>query len=229
MERQRRVVESAGLLIFLFLSFLPPVFSQQQPSGKDQPLALVGRIGQTEGEVLRFVADNDDWIVVAKGALFQSEEVFYTDEKGGAEFIMPNDTTARIGCKTQIQLTKIQNDITEVYIASGVARITNKGPSITIKASTPFGDIITPAETIFDLHAGDESVEVVCIKGKAVFIPPGEAAKYEVIAGGSSLLCEGSEAEGNVLRFVRAGNDWVVTAPQRTDTKAPRFQLQTIL
>jgi ferric-dicitrate binding protein FerR (iron transport regulator) len=256
MEREKRVIESAGLFILLFLFFLSPVFSQQLPPASDQQRALVGRIGETEGNVLRFVTDSDDWIAVARGTPVQAEEVFYTDEKGRAEFILPNDTTAAIRGRTQIQLTRIQSDITEVYIATGLARITNKGAPVILKAATPFGYIIAPTQTIFDVHVGDESVEVVCVQGKATFVPPGEAARYEVIAGESSLLSDGrkiyrgdisadaarslwneqrdgveitgrepgaqdkhpfligriSEVEGNVLRFVRTGNDWIAAA-----------------
>ena len=208
MKRAKRLFKLAWLFIILFLSFLPPVFSQQQALASDKQSALAGRIGETEGNLLRFVRDSNDWVVAPKDTPVHPEEAFYTDEKGKAEFTMPNDTLVRIGDKTQIQLVKIDNDLTEMNVASGLARLVNKSASATLKAITPFGSVGGPPGTIFDVYVGDESIEIVSLKGKVEFSPKDGADKHEVTAGEPSLLSDGRKVEKGNESTDAAWNSW---------------------
>ena len=60
----------------------------------------------------------------------------------------------------------LEDDATQVDVASGVARFYNRSSQAVIKATTPFGYVIAPANTTFDLYVGNESVEVIALKGR---------------------------------------------------------------
>ena len=50
-----------------------------------------------------------------------------------AELIVPNGTWIRVGNSTQIQFIALDTDLSEMDVASGVARFYNKGSDTVIK------------------------------------------------------------------------------------------------
>jgi hypothetical protein len=168
------------------LSFAPAVSGQQQ----DQSPVMVGRIAYLEGQVLRYVPEEKDWVAAVQDAPFGLDDSLYAVENAKAELIMPNNTWVRIGGSTQLQLIKLDSDASELDEASGIARFYNKSARGVIKATTPFGYVIAPAQTIFDLYVGAASVEVISLRGTVTFVHDAGNAKYEVIAGGASLLAD---------------------------------------
>lgn len=186
----------------LFFTLTPAASSQVQ---LPHPPILVGRISHIEGQLLRFVPAEQDWVTAVKDAPFGMEDSLYSNQEGKAEFILPNGTWARINGNTQIQLLALRGDLTQVDIASGTARFHNKGSQGAIKATTPFGYVWALPQTSFDLYVGDSSLEVVALQGRVSFVPAGEQARYEVAAGSSSILAD--------LKQVTAGDgipdpDW---------------------
>jgi hypothetical protein len=118
-----------------------------------------------------------------------------------AEMIVPNGTWIRIGDNTQIQFIALETDLSETDIASGVARFYNKSSRSVIKTSSPFGYVLANPGAVFDFYVGENSVEVVAVKGKVSFVHSATNARYDVSAGSPSILADQnqvSSGEGTV-------------------------------
>ena len=205
------------LLIFIVgISATAPIAAAESDEG-----ILVGRIAHLEGTLLRYVAEEKDWVVTVKDAPFGLEDTLYSEDNARAEFILPNDTWIRVGENTQLQLIALRPDATTVDVASGSARLYNKGNDTLIKVTTPFGYVVAPDEAIFDLYVGDESVEVIVVRGDVDFIH--DATKYEVKEGSSSIIADRNGiAQGNGT-VDAAWDDW---NDQRDRVWATRLQVR---
>jgi hypothetical protein len=159
-------------------------------SAADAPSMLVGRIFHIEGDLLRYVPAEKDWVAVVKDAPFGTEDTLFSGSRGMAELIVPNGTWIRIGNSTQIQFITLDTDLAEMDVASGVARFYNKSSDTVIKVTSPFGYVLGDPGTIFDIYVGENSVEVVAIKGKVSFVHSATEAKYDVAAGSQSILAD---------------------------------------
>ena len=187
-----------GLLVCLFLTagvMVPP------SSAADAPAMVVGRIFHIEGELLRYVPAEKDWVAVVRDAPFGTEDTLFSGSRGMAELIVPNGTWIRIGNSTQIQFIALDTDLAEMDVGSGVARFYNKSSDTVIKVTSPFGYVLAYPGTVFDFYVGDDSVEVVAVKGRVSFVHSATEAKYDVAAGSPSILADQqqvSSGEGTV-------------------------------
>ncbi len=169
---------------------------------------LIGRIAHIEGKLLRYIEEDKDWVNTVKDSPFGLDDTLYSGDDAKAEMIMPNKTWLRVGENTQIQLIHLNFDATTVDVAAGLARLYNKGEDAVIKVTTPFGYVVAPAGTVFDLYVGDESLEVIAIRGNVDFVHENSKTKYEVSEGSSSLIADGKEtAQGNGM-VDSAWDDW---------------------
>ena len=191
------------LIFALLFTAASPATGQQQK----QPI-LVGHIAHLEGQLLRYVPETKDWVATVKDAPFGLEDALYADKNTRAEIIMPNSTILRIGGNTQAQLLRLTDDVTEIDIASGTARFYNNSSNTVIRATTPFGSVVAPAGTSFDLYVGDESIEVIALKGRVEFVHPAGTTKYEVIAGSSSIIANRSQVASGEGLTDAAWNSW---------------------
>jgi hypothetical protein len=195
MKRMKRWM---GLLVCLFLTavvMVPP------SSAADEPGMVVGRIYYIEGDLLRYVPAEKDWVAVVRDAPFGTEDTLFSGSRGMAELIVPNGTWIRIGNSTQIQFIALDTDLAEMDVASGVARFYNKSSHTVIKATSPFGYVLAYPGTVFDFYVGENSVEVVAVRGKVSFVHSATDAKYDVAAGSPSILADQqqvSSGEGTV-------------------------------
>lgn len=167
----------------------------------DAPAMVVGRIFYIEGDLLRYVPAEKDWVAVVRDAPFGAEDVLFSGGQGQAELIIPNGTWIRIGNSTQIQFIGLDTDVSEIDVASGVARFYNKGSNTAIKVTCPLGYVLAYPGTVFDYYVGDNSVEVVSVKGTVNFVHSATEAKYDVAAGSTSILADQqqvSAGEGTV-------------------------------
>jgi hypothetical protein len=187
-----------GLLVCLFLTavvMVPP------SSAADEPAMVVGRIFYIEGDLLRYVPAEKDWVAVIRDAPFGTEDTLFSGSRGMAELIVPNGTWIRIGNSTQIQFITLDTDLAEMDVASGVARFYNKSSDTVIKVTSPFGYVLGDPGTVFDFYVGENSVEVVAVRGKVSFVHSATEAKYDVAAGSPSILADQqqvSSGEGTV-------------------------------
>jgi hypothetical protein len=189
--------------LFTAVLFASPVCAASAREG-----ILIGRISHVEGQLLRFVPAEKDWVATVKDTPFGMDDALYSDENAKAEFIMPNRTWVRIGGSTQIQLIALKADVTEADVASGVARFHNQSSNALIKATTPFGYVVAQPKSAFDLYVGDESVEVIALSGKVDFVHTGDNARYEVIHGSSSVIADAARVGTGEASVDASWDDW---------------------
>ena len=195
MKRMKRWM---GLVVCLFLAAVVMV---PLSSAADAPAMVVGRIFHIEGDLLRYVPAEKDWVAVVRDAPFGTEDTLFSGSRGMAELIVPNRTWIRIGNSTQIQFITLDTDLAEIDVASGVARFYNKSSDTVIKVTSPFGYVLGDPGTVFDFYVGENSVEVVAVRGKVSFVHSATEAKYDVAAGSPSILADQqqvSSGEGTV-------------------------------
>jgi hypothetical protein len=187
-----------ALMVCLFLAavaMVPPALAANAPG------VTVGRVYAIEGDLLRYVPAEKDWVAAVRDAPFSTDDTFYTGNKGMAELIIPNGTWIRIGDNTQIQFIALNTDLAEMDVAAGVARFYNKGSATVIKATSPFGYVLAYPGAVFDFYVGENSVEVVAVKGTVSFVHSATNVKYDVSAGSPSILADQnqvSSGEGTV-------------------------------
>lgn len=209
-----------ALGLILCIAWAPAIFAQAKSS--EEPV-LVGRITFVEDQLLRYVHAEQDWVATVKDAPFGLEDALYANDTGKAEFKLPNSTWVRIGADTQLQLIALKEDATEIDVAAGTARFYNKSSNAVIKATTPFGYVVSQPGTAFDLYVGDESVEIICLDGSIDFIIEGNDSKYVIEAGGSSIICDGKQAvEGDGT----VDADWDEWNLQREELWTQRVQVK---
>ena len=187
-----------GLLVCFFLTAVATV---SPSSAEDTPPMVVGRIFYIEGDLLRYVPAEKDWVAVVKDAPFGTEDALFSGSRGMAELIVPNGTWIRIGNSTQVQFITLDTDLAEMDVASGMARFYNKSSNTVIKATSPFGYVLAYPGMVFDFYVGENSVEVVAVRGKVSFVHPATEAKYDIAAGSPSILADQqqvSSGEGTV-------------------------------
>lgn len=92
MSRSRKWI---WLSCILFIASAPAVSARTQPAEKEG--VLVGRISHVEGQLLRYVPEEQDWVATVKDAPFGLDDAVYSEQEGSSEFIMPNNSWIRIG------------------------------------------------------------------------------------------------------------------------------------
>jgi hypothetical protein len=191
----KRWVKLIVCLFLVSLAMVPSVLAASVPA------ITVGRVYYIEGDLLRYVPEEKDWVSMVKDAPFGTEDTLFSGNQGMAEMIVPNGTWVRVGDNTQIQFIALDTDLSEMDIASGVARFYNKSSRSVIKATSPFGYVLANPGAVFDFYVGENSVEVVTVKGKVSFIHTATNTRYDVSAGSPSILADQrqvSSGEGTV-------------------------------
>ncbi len=195
MKRMKRWVELMACLFVATLAMVPPA------SVANAPPITVGRVYYIEGDLLRYVPAEQDWVAMVNDAPFGTEDVLASGNRGMAELIVPNGTWIRIGNSTQIQFIALASDLSEADVAWGVARFLNRSSRTVIKATCPFGYVLAYPGAIFDFYVGENSVEVIALRGTVSFVHSATSAKYDISAGSPSILADQnqvSSGEGTV-------------------------------
>ena len=195
-------------LMLLFAVFAALSASVPVKASNSQEEIFVGRISHVEGKLLRYIEEEKDWVLTVRDSPFGLEDALYSGVDAKAEFIMPNRTWIRVGENTQIQLIDLNPDATTVDVASGLARFYNNSDDAVIKTTTPFGYVVAPADAIFDLYVGDESIEVIAIRGSVDFVHDGSKLRYEVVEGSSSIIADADEVVGGNGTVDSKWDDW---------------------
>ncbi len=200
-----RRLSALALLLILAVALTPADCAQ---AGNPEKPALVGRITFIDGELLRYVYDEQDWVATVKDAPFGIEDAVYSSDTGKAEFKLPNGVWARAGSDTQMQLIVLRGDLTEIDAASGTIRFYNKSRKALIKATTPFGYVLARPGAAFDLYVGDDSAEVISLDGAVDFVLGDKESRYEVKAGGASIISDGVVAVEGDGQVDAAWDEW---------------------
>jgi len=200
-----RRLSALALGLILAVVLAPSVCAQ---AGNSEEPALVGRITFIDGQLLRYVYDEQDWVATVKDAPFGIEEAVYSSDTGKAEFKLPNGVWVRTGSDTQIQLMVLRDDLTEIDVASGTIRFYNKSQKALIKATTPFGYVLARPGAAFDLYVGDDSAELISLDGAIDFVLGEGEARYTVKAGGASIVSDGKVAVEGDGQVDAAWDEW---------------------
>src|SRR5208283_4607575 len=107
-----------------------------------------------------------------------------------AELMAPNGSQARLGTATEIQYLALEPDYTEADVAAGLVRLYNRGHDTVVKVDSPFGYVLSYPGSVFDFYVGENSVEVVAVKGMVSFVHAGTNARYDVSEGSPSILAD---------------------------------------
>jgi hypothetical protein len=188
MHRLRWLIDRVSLSILLIFPLtLYPVSAL--PQTVDDRGDLVGRITAIDsGQLLRYVPMQKDWVVTLKDTPFAPTDALYSGDGTRAEFTIPDNSLIRVGGDTQLELMKLNQGLTQADVASGKARFRNKTAKGLIEVTTPYGYVVGPPGTSFDLYVGDNTLEVVSLEGEVDFIHDADQAKYPVTAGSSSII-----------------------------------------
>jgi hypothetical protein len=190
-----------GWLVSLTCVFLLVMAMASPSSTASAQAVVVGRVYTIVGDLLRYVPEENDWVAVARDAPFGTDDTLFSGSRGMAELVVPNGSWIRIGYSTQIQFIALDTDLSEVDVATGMARFYNKSSSTVIKATSPFGYVLAYPGAIFDFYVGENSVEVVPVRGSVDFVYGATNARYNVTAGYPSILADWnhvSSGEGTV-------------------------------
>ncbi len=195
--------------LVLLLIELAPIFVVTTATATDNEEGiLVGRISHVEGKLLRYVEKEKDWVVTVKDSPFGLEDALYSEEDSRAEFTLPNRTWLRIGGNSQIQLIDLNPDATTVDVGSGLARLYNRQDDTFIKATTPYGYVVASGDTVFDLYVGDESMEVIAMRGTVEFVHERSDTRYEVRSGSFSIIADHTETARGSGTVDAEWDDW---------------------
>ncbi len=211
-------IERKRLLPCLCLAFLAVTFLAIPVNAKapEEPI-LVGHISHIEGKLFRYVpadeATEPDWVLIRKDAPLGPPDILYSDSSSRAEFIFPNNTSVRIDASTQIDVVAIENELSELYVTAGTGRFYNKSAAtapVTIKAETPFGYVVAPAKTTFDLRVGDDAIELTVLRGTVAFIHVayGKEQRFEVSAHSFSLRADDRSVATHTWEVDDDWNGW---------------------
>ena len=171
--------------------------------------ALVGRVTAIEsGQLLRYVPAQKDWVVTVKDTPFAPTDALYSGDSTRAEFVIPDSSLIRVGGDTQLELMKLNEGLTQADVASGKARFRNQSVNGSIEVTTPYGYVVGPPGTIFDLYVGDNTLEVVSLEGRVEFIHSADQAKYQVTAGSSSIIANSKIVTSGPGRAAETWEHW---------------------
>ena len=190
--------KSFKVLLFLFLAM---TITPLPTLAAEESAMVIGRVYQIEGDLLRYLPAEKDWVALVKDAPFGTGDTLYSGTGGMAELAAPNGSWIRVGSGTQLQFIDLGTDLAETDVASGIARFYNKGARTIIKATSPYGYVLANPGTAFDFYVGENSVEVVAVTGEVSFVHSATGARYYVAAGSTSILADQgqvSSGEGTV-------------------------------
>jgi len=196
-----------GWLICLFAAAL---LTAPSAPAATTPGMTVGRIFHLEGELLRYVPEENDWVAIVRDAPFGVGDTLFSGSTGMAELLVPNGLSLRIGNNAQVQFISLETDFAEVDVASGMARFSSKGRT-TLKVTSPFGYVLAEPGTIFDLYVGENSTETVAIKGTVNFVHQASGNRYNVTSGEASIVAARWQVSSGDGKVDADWNRWNMT------------------
>ncbi len=172
---------------------------------------LIGRITHVEGELLTYSEDEEDWVETGSNTPVGAEDGFYTSEGARAELFFPNDTMLRMGELTEVEVLRIEEESTEVYIRTGIVRVYSHSLNTVVKVGTAMGYVEIPPQGIADFYVDDRSTEVVPIQEDMLFhktVGAGEPETHQLRAGSNSLIFSVRHVETGMALADTLWNRW---------------------
>ena len=169
----KRHMKLAAALSTIMLGALVMISQGAFADTAPQNVGLIGKVSASEGQLLRYVPQVQDWVPTVKDTPFGLDDTLLSGSSSRAEIINPNNTWLRIGSDTVIHLMKLNDDFTEVDVSTGVGRLYNRSSSLMMKVTTPFGYVIVHPESTLDVYVGSKQLNFLRCKGKrSMFLQP---------------------------------------------------------
>ncbi len=172
---------------------------------------LIGRVTYSEGSVFTYGEEEDGWVEVGQDAPVGAEDGFYTEEGGRAEMVFPNDTMLRMGEMSEVEVLKVEQEVTEVFVRSGIVRVYCNSDDAVFRVETPMGYVEVPPKGVTDIYVGDRTTEIVAIEEDSHFhktVGTGARETYEVRGGHSSLIVSVRHVESGTPRAEAHWDRW---------------------
>ncbi len=193
----------SAALVFEHFTAPPVSFAREQ-----EDIVLVGRISHVEGELSRYIPEEQEWVETFRDAPFGLHDALYAGDGARAEFIMPNNTWVRIDQNTHIQMILLTEELTEVDVPLGVARFHNRSSRGVIKGATPFGEARGGPGTIFDLYVGEQSAEILVLKGRVDFFHERDGKLHQVAEEQGSIIADSSRVTSGTRTVAGNWDQW---------------------
>lgn len=168
----------------------------------------VARISYIEGQLERYDPEMDEWVAIVANAPVGLNDQLYSGAGTRAEILMPNDTLLRIGSETQVHIVSLNEQLTEIDLTSGIARLYNNSNTAQIIAATPYGHVSAPAGAAFDLSVGEGSVQVNAVRDSVDFSHEASGARKMVIAGSTAVVADAMGVSTAGSTVDRAWDNW---------------------
>jgi hypothetical protein len=183
------------------------IFAAQPSHGS----ILIGRVTYTEGSVFTYGEEEDGWVDVGRDTPVGAEDGFYTEEGGRAEMVFPNDTMLRMGEMSEVEVLKVEQEVTEVFVRSGIVRVYCNSDDAVFKVETPMGYVEVPPKGVMDIYVDERTTEVVAIEEDSVFhktVGTGAPETYEVGGANNSLIVSVRQVESGTARAETNWDRW---------------------
>ncbi|MCX6763677.1 MAG: hypothetical protein NTZ97_03010 [Candidatus Moranbacteria bacterium] len=178
-----------------------PMQSIQQPAPANLPEqtqqkimpVVMGRMAFVDGELQRLIPGENgakgEWVPVEKDTPFGIYNAVASNTEIKAEAIFPSNIVLRIGGIVELQMLKLDAELMETDLSSGIVRFYNNGNS-SIKCATAVGYVQSEpgSGAVFDVifDKSKNVAEVIAVKGTVSFY--NSAGRQDVIAGSNSLV-----------------------------------------
>lgn len=148
----------------------------------------VGRISNVEGQIYRYMDVDDSWVATSQQSPAGTQDVLLTGDDSKAEIAFPNDQLVRLDENTEIEILKLDDEIGEFILHSGLARFYNRSSAGKLLIETARGTATVEPGSAIDVLADKKSVTVSAVYGEAIFRSYQDGAEtVEVISGSTSL------------------------------------------
>ena len=188
------------------LTAMPSAFALQAP--EEQGTAVIGHLTHVEGNLLRYIDDDDEWVPMVKDSPVGAEDLLFCEDDSKAEFIIPNNTWVRSGGNTRLLITALEQNTSEMEVDSGMVRLYNKSTDAVIKVTTPFGIVQTPPLTACDIRLQTDAVQVRALEGTVSFNWPHDNSNHEISAGSAALLADFENVTREEAVMDEAWDEW---------------------
>ena len=188
------------------LTAMPSAFALQAP--EEQGTAVIGHLTHVEGNLLRYIDDDDEWVPMVKDSPVGTEDLLFCEDDSKAEFIIPNNTWVRSGGNTRLLITALEQNTSEMEVDSGMVRLYNKSTDAVIKVTTPFGIVQTPPLTACDIRLQTDTVQVRALEGTVSFNWPHDNSNHEISAGSAALLADFENVTREEAVMDEAWDEW---------------------
>ena len=148
----------------------------------------VGRISNVEGQIYRYMDVDDSWVATSQQSPAGTQDVLLTGDDSKAEIAFPNDQLVRLDENTEIEILKLDDEIGEFILHSGLVRFYNRSSAGKLLIETARGTATVELGSAIDVLADKKSVTVSAVYGEAIFRSyQDDAETVEVISGSTSL------------------------------------------